>query len=395
MRRLHWHTSPDPSERLRAVHALPAESSSCPALLDAARDPSLQVAKAALERLQTLGGASEAAVLRERLLGVDVGLVAAYARTLRLLRDEQTFAAACAGLTDPSQTRRQAAAIALRELADERGRSALLGALADPAASVRRTSLEALARLAPDPRTEQACARALADPDDAVRSAAVRTLANITANPDALLRPLTSDPSTSVRRQVARAGAKLADETLWILSGDEHADVRAELLRTLRRQPRARLTPQVIAALSDVSWHVRRRACRALAAAEDRRARAPLVRALLDAHPLVRAEALRALHQIFRAETTGLLLHELQASDTNSRRALIYAIARTGDAGAAPSLAAYERDPSADVRIAVAHSLAALAAPEAPPVLHRLLGDDDVAVRNAARVALDEMQARS
>jgi len=380
---------------LRAVHALRAEPSSCPALLEAARDPSLQVATAALERLQTLGGPREAAVLRERLLSVDVALVAAYARTLKVLRDEHATAAACAGLAEPSQARRQAAAIALRELTDERSRPALLDALSDPAASVRRTSLEALARLAPDPRTERACARALADRDDAVRAAAVRTLASIATSPGLLLRPLTSDPSTTVRRQVARAGTTLADETLWILSGDEHADVRAELLRTLRRHPRAQLTPQVIAALSDVSWHVRHRACRALAAAEDRRARAPLIRTLLDAHPLVRAEALRALQQAFGAETTEVLLQELQAADTNRRRALIYAIARTGDAGAAPALAAYEHDPSPEVRIAVAHSLATLAATEAQPVLHRLLSDDDAAVRNAARVALDEMQART
>jgi len=267
--------------------------------------------------------------------------------------------------------------------------------LSDMAASVRRTSLEALGRLASDPLTEQACARALTDRDDAVRAAAVRTLAKTASSPDSFLRPLTDDASVAVRRQIARVGARLADETLWILSGDEHADVRAELLRTLSKDPRAPLTPQVIAALSDVSWHVRRRACRALGAAGDQRGRAPLVRTLTDAHPLVRADALRALQQIFGAQTTDVLAEELRASEMNTRCALIYALARTGDERAAPLLARYEHDSSPGVRIAIAHSLAALAASEARPVLRRLLSDHDPAVRNAARVALDDIKART
>lgn len=377
------------------MRALPNERSSCPVLLDAARDPSLQVAKAALERLQTLGGPDEAETLRDRLLTVDPGLVGAYARTLQILHDEGTIAAACAGLTDASQARRHAAAIALRELADERSRSSLLEALSDPAASVRRTSVEALGRLAPDVVTERACARMLADRDEAVRAAGVRTLAKIAAYPDSLLRPLTADPSVAVRRQIARAGERLEDETLRILSRDEHANVRAELLRTLSRDPRAPLTPQVIDALSDVSWHVRRRACRALGAAGDHQGRAPLVRTLTDAHPLVRADALRALQQVFGGKTTDVLVEELQASEMKTRRALIYALARTGDERAAPFLAGYEHDPSAEVRIAVAHSLAALAASEARPVVRRLLTDHDPAVQNAARVALVEIDART
>jgi HEAT repeat protein len=302
---------------------------------------------------------------------------------------------ACTGLTDPSQARRQVAAIALRELADERSRPPLLAALSDPAASVRRTSVEALGRLAPDALTEQACALALADPDGAVRAAAVKVLAKTASDTDKLLRPLVTDQSVAVRRQIARAGSKLSDETIWILTGDEHADVRAEVLRTLSRQPRAALIPQIIAALSDVSWHVRRRACRALGASADHAARAPLVRTLLDAHPLVRAEARRALRQIFGEYTIDVLAEELQNSETSLRSALIYALARSGDHRAAPFLAPYENDPSADVRIALAHSLVVLAPDEAKQVLRRLLTDRDPAVRNAARVAIDEVETRT
>jgi hypothetical protein len=224
---------PDATGRLKAVLALPEGQESCPALLAAVGDPSLDVARAALQRLVRVGCAREAEALRERLFTVDIGLVPDCARTLRALGDRESAAVASARLSDPLPATRKTAALALRELAEPSARGALCVALADTNASVRASVVDALARLPADDATLTAVAELLHDADPVVRAAAVDALARLATTPDSCLAGIVADPSSVVRRHLARAAGRLGSPLVAALAGDPDADVRADLADAL------------------------------------------------------------------------------------------------------------------------------------------------------------------
>jgi HEAT repeat protein len=386
------HRRRDPTARLESLRALPAVPESAPALVEAALDPSPDVATAALRRLEALGGPAEAAELRSRLLALDLAVVPACARTLRILGDRGAVEVARAGLRDGSPTVRAAAAIALRELRDESAGSALRAALGDERAEVRRTALDALAALDPDPAAEEACARLLDDPDPGVRVACVRAVSLLAADPEARLRPILRDPSASVRRELARRSGPLGAEAVAALLRDEDPDVRAEAAWTLTRSPRGELVPQLIAVLDDPRWHVRRAACRALGTAGDGRARAGLVRTLLDPQATVREAAKRALSEIFRDRLWQVLADEIPEVDAPLRCALVHVLGATGDRRAAGPVAGLAGDPSPHVRVAVVHALPGLLPDGYESVLEPLVRDVDSDVRHAAATVLGREQ---
>jgi HEAT repeat protein len=396
-----WHRHPtaklrqDPSERLRAVLELPDDPASCTALLEAAADPSLNVARAALHRLAQLGAADEARELRRRLLSVDLGIVPAYAAVLRALGDREAAAVARRGLRDRSLPVRLAAAIAQRELADPASASALRLASTDSVAGVRRVALEALGRLGRSSESEAACVAALSDPDTEVRAAAVRALAGTAKDLDARLEPVLCDRAPRVRREVARLSGRLSDRHVGVVIRDAAADVRAEALWALVRRPRRTLVDAIAAAASDPEWHVRRAACRALGAARDERASPRLLRSLLDSHPTVRAAAARALSEIFGERLVDLLAEAVgDAGDAALRKAIVYRLADAGGKVATMRIAELGGDESLDVRAAVAHALAEISANEAVAVtvLHRLARDESADVRAAAETALHRLR---
>lgn len=290
---------PDATARLEALIGLPREPSSCASLLEAAEDPYLQVARAALARLAELGGPEEARVLRERLLDADLALIPAIATTLRALRDERIVELAREGLRDEVLSRRLAAALTLRELADDATSPALVSALRDPIAAVRRSALDALAALSPSCAGENECARMLSDHDSSVRAAAVRALLRLSREPQRHLRGRLTDAGKNVRLELARACAVLDDEMVHALMDDIEPDVREHVAWALVEAPRETLVPSLVAALADPDWSVRRAAARALGAAGEASAATPLIDALVDAHALVRAAALRSLQDLF------------------------------------------------------------------------------------------------
>jgi HEAT repeat protein len=388
--RLRRHAA-DPIEQLRAVYQLANEPASCAALLEAARSPSNEVARVALRRLRALGGQHEAAILRERLFDVDLGLVGAYAETLQALGDEEAAGIARGVLKDASSTKRLAAAIALRELKDERSRAALLTALADPIAGVRHEAAEALGRLAPDPKSEEQVAELLDDRDAEVRAAVVRTLVRTASDLEDRLRPTVFDPEPRVRRELARASARLREQTVRMLVGDASADVRADVMWALVERPRPELVAVEIGALSDPAWPVRRAAARALGVVGAAVACDPLLQTILDPHPTVRAAGLRALREILGDRLVDRLGGELDRSEAPLRRALVYALAETRDARAARWIAPLDRDPDPFVRVAVVHALKTLRAGDWRRIVARLADDVEPHVHHAAETALGEL----
>ena len=383
----------DPSARLQAVNDLPQEPVSCVALLEAASDPSLDVARAALARLSKLGGEREAAALRARLLSVDLGVVPAYATTLRVLADLEAAGVARRGLTDPSPTVRIAAALALRELRDPASRRGLLLAVGDPISGVRRFALDAVAQLGPDLETEDVCGAALHDPDAEVRAAAVRALAHVASDAEGRLADVRDDPAPRVRHELARLSPRLGDALVRsIVLGDSDPDVRAEAVWRLVATPRPSLLDTERAAADDPDWHVRWAACRALGATRDERARDRLVSSLVDPHETVRAAAARALAEIFGERLVAILAGELGRPEPAVRRALVYRLAELGGAAAVASIAALAGDASPEVREAVVHGLAQTHTVGSVPVLERLTQDENRDVRAVAGAALDRMR---
>jgi HEAT repeat protein len=375
----------DPTARLQAVLALPREPSSAPALLAAVEDVSLDVARAALRRLVPLAGAVEIEALRERLLELDVGLVGDVATALCELGDVDAVRVAAAGLEAESPSRRQKAAIALRELHDPASRLTLVRAIDDGAAPVRRAAVEALGRLAPDPSSLTACRQALSDPDASVRAAAIRVLAASDPAAFATLRDLASDPAGPVRCALASAACVLEAETAMVLLHDPDEDVRVAALGAFVGCPGAVPLQALLDRLGDASWHVRRGACDAVAAAGGEEAEAALVAALADRRLEVRGRALVGLERLCGDRLDVVLEHALPAAASRLRRTLVELLGRRAQTDA---VFRHVGDPSPEVRITVAHALAAVRSPEALAALRFLQGDDDAAVRNAAAVGL-------
>ena len=384
---------PDPTARLKSVLALPDTAESLPELVRVALDPSPDVARAALRLLASRGGPAEASALRGHMLRVDLAVVPACATTLRLLGDRSAVEVACEGLRNESPTVRTAAALALRELRDDRAAPALRDALEDDQAGVRRPALAALAALRPSAENEAACARLLDDRDEGVRIASVKAVSVIGSDAEGRLRSILADESARVRRELARGCATFDPEFIGRLLTDRDADVRAEAAWALVANPRRALVSLLISTLDDPSWHVRRAACRALGAAGDVRARAGLVSRLLDPRDIVHDTAVWALSDIFGDRLWRVLVDDLDSADAALRRALVYVLADKGDERAAGAVAELERDPSPDVRIAVAHTLPILLPQAYAPVLERLARDPDPDVRHAASTVVVERKA--
>jgi HEAT repeat protein len=378
-----------PTDRLQAVLALPEDPSSCQKLLEAARDPSLDVARQALRRLERIGSDAEAAVLRNRLFEVDIGIVPDYAATLHRLRDEASVEVALRRLGDDDMSVRAAACLVLREFAAPRARVPLTAALSDEMAAVRRVALEALARLGVDGQTASAAQALLHDSDPAVRRAAVAALAVIAPEPARVLTGIPADDDSSVRRALAAVSPALDDPTAALLLCDVEPEVRAETLGRLEQAPRASLLPLVRTTVDDPAWRVRRAAIRALRAAGDTVPAALLVSRLVDESSLVRAESRRTLVELFGRRLPEVVAAELAAGPASLRRTLVYVLGESCGADALAPIAEREHDPDPQVRIAVARTLAAIPSEQAREVVERLRSDPDASVRHAAALAAE------
>ena len=206
------------------------------------------------------------------------------------------------------------------------------------------------------------------------------------------LRRLAADPALSVRAALASVACALDAETARRLLDDLEADVRVAALVTLAACPAVVPARALLERLHDESWHVRRAACDAVAAAGGEEAETALVAALVDPRLEVRGRALVALERLCGERLDQVLEGALSEAGEALRRTLVELLGRRGQTSA---VLGHVGDPSAEVRIAVAHALARKRGPAARAALEHLREDEDAAVRNAAAVALESRRSKA
>jgi HEAT repeat protein len=382
----------DATERLRAVQA----SRSSRVLIESLDDPSPDVARAAIRRIEQIEGPGAADALRARLLSADLSLIADIAKALRRIGDTGAVDLAIAGLTGEPYTRRLAAARALGAFADARAAFMLRSVLHDAVAGVRVAALDALAEIGRATDEACACARLLGDPSPQVRIAAVRAVARIAGQPGNLLSPLAQDPDRGVRLKVAQHVATLPDPPARLLLNDPDLRVREAAARASGMRQVGALAVLLI---DDPGVDVRRAAATALGGLGDTRIAEVLVPGIEDPDAVVRAAVLRALVQlVMRGGAVRRLRHELGSSRPERRRASVYALAHLEALEAAEDVMHLLYDADPDVRLALIHTAGSLV-PDPESLVRSLAEDRDAAVRGSAEVwllrALRERSSRA
>ncbi len=375
----------DASERLRALLELPDGPGFRESLLRALDDRSLEIVRVALGRLARVGGELERRELERRMLDSDVALVKDYARAILALGGGAAAELAVRELAAAGNSRRLAAALALEVLATDGDAPALRGALHDRTAGVRAAALRTLSGLTRSQTNLAACAQLLRDADPSVRAEAVEAVARSGRSARALLEPVAFDQDAGVRRAVARHTSRLAplDAAALLRDPDPHVrELAAEtagagaiglLGELLRSEPLPRVRLAAVKHLGDLG----RPAVITM-----------LIGALADSDSTVRAAAFQSLgRRLSRTDLLGRLRDVLASPKPALRKQAVYCLAELGSRLAEPALAdELARDTDLDVRIAAAHSAAALMRDP-----QRLLGllecDPHPAVRSAAAKA--------
>jgi HEAT repeat protein len=367
------------TERLRRLDRRAGAS----ALLEAAHDPSIDVARRALRWLAHDGGPPERDALRAFVWTCDPMLANDVAQTLRALGDHETVHAAIGRLVDGPTAQRCRAARVLQRLADRRALPALCDALTDRDASVRAAALDALVPLGLHSGAALAAARLVADIDGEVRRKAVRTVGRMSRHPADAIRPALRDPLTMVRREVALLATRLTPDDLAILLADGDPYVRAAAAASAGHASRAALVSLLA---SDPHPAVRLAATQTLGLIGGREAFAALVDAALDdSEATVRARALRLANDASRQKLCAALRRELTSESARRREMALRGLARVSAPISQVQAIGLAHDPAAAVRLAVAQ-VATNVAPSPQRALRALAADDDPAVRHAAAV---------
>lgn len=193
------------------------------------------------------------------------------------------------------------------------------------------------------------------------------------------------------RAAVAAAGHRGDAAAARAALGDPAGTVRATAIGALARSG-VLTAGDVVAALSDPSPGVRRRAATEAGAARGRGSRSVLVEALRgaldDPDPLVAEAAAWALGERREPRAVGDLVAMAGSHpDPRCRESAVAALGALGDPAGLPAvLAALEDRPG--VRRHAAVALAAFAGPEADAGLRRCLEDRDWQVRQVAEILL-------
>jgi HEAT repeat protein/beta-lactamase regulating signal transducer with metallopeptidase domain len=238
------------------------------ALLEAVRDPDLEVRRAAIRSLGRYEDPSTAPAFREALRDPDHEIRYAAIEALAELKDRSSVAAIAAALSDDHVEVRRAAADALDDLPAAGARTQLIAALKDPDGEVRANVISALARLK-DPSATEALVAAMKDPKPDVRARAIEALheLELPTPPSGLLDAL-RDPVAAVRHQAAHAVGHYQDAravpSLRTMLDDSNAEVREAAVEALSEIRTEAAIEALMGALKSKDPKVRRAAADAL-----------------------------------------------------------------------------------------------------------------------------------
>ncbi|MFN4259854.1 MAG: HEAT repeat domain-containing protein, partial [Gemmataceae bacterium] len=311
----------------------------------------------------------------------------------------------------------------------------LIAGVKDKNATIRLQAVQALARLGNQATPAvDALIVALQDKDAAVRQQAVWALQSYRGDAEKLmtaLAPLLRDDNLSIRQSVVNIlsynrGAEAIPLLIQALD-DQNEGIRQQALQGLYRQPKldvkellpklkllckaeavsvrqtaiaccARLGNEglalVLEGCQDAEPYVRWSAAQALGTMRvtDATALQTLVdMALKDDNATVRNYAVNALNQLDAVDAT-LLAKLLESKDVNTRRNVLYGIARRGPKGreAVPVVLPFIKDDNLFIRQAAIHALGQIAPPseEVLTALRDLTNDPNPTIRQEAKVAL-------
>jgi HEAT repeat protein len=403
-------TGADERARLDAARALAEGGESAPLLAGALGDASWRVRQAAASGLARHGGPEAIAVLLRALTHEHRSpSVLNSALHALALTGAETLAPLTECLRDEDIEVRMYSAHALGLRNDPRAIPYLLGALEDPDANVRYHVVEALGLLRARPAIDRLLAIAESG-DFFVAFAAVDALRRI-GDPRVLPRLLALLDDALLPVPVIDALGELGDLSVAAplaaqLNGPDapiDSIVRAlaglygryesefgeggYLADEVRRAVRPEGVVQVVTALAEVAPDARRDFALVLGWFEDAEAQRALARLLAEPEP--RDAVVDALVRR-GAESTPLLVAQLQAGDPDVREAAAHALGQIGDPRAVPALLELlDGDPA--LVGSAAHALARIGDRRAFDALLGLLGHPDVTVRQAAVGALNSL----
>jgi len=270
--------------------------------------------------------------LMDALRDPDVEVRRAAARSLAHREDPRAIPALVGALDDADAEVKEAAAEGLSEFDDPAARRGLIRLLDDPSAEVRKAALQALAHH-DGAIPLQALERAARDADEELRSFAASQLGE-SDHPGAiaLLRTLAADPSGEVRSHALQGLVERRDPgsaDLFIAAArDADPDLRQTAIHALGELRISPAPAVVLEALRDPDGDVRQAAAWVLAELRDTRA-VPALRTLLnDQDADVREAAVEALAEIGDPAAVDALVAALKSSDAKVRKRAAEALGR-------------------------------------------------------------------
>ena len=240
------------------------------ALMVAAKDPEVEVRRAALQSLARYEDRTTIPAFREALKDPDAEIRSTAIEALADLKDRNSVGDIAALLKDENKEIRRSAANALGELPSKSVINELVAAMKDEDAEVRASAIRALTEIK-DPSVVGPLTSALSDQNADVRAKAIEALHEL---------DLPSPPSGLVE-----------------MLKDPNADVRHEAVHAVGHYKDVRAVPQLRAMLEDSNADVREAAVEALSEIRNEEALQALMGALKSKDPKVRKAAAEALGQ--------------------------------------------------------------------------------------------------
>jgi HEAT repeat protein/energy-coupling factor transporter ATP-binding protein EcfA2 len=373
------------------------DTSVVPRLIDTLRDVDGSVRSGAIEALGNLGDTSIVPYFIDALKDTSEFVRVAAAEALGKLGDTSVVPHLIDALKDTSEYVRGAATGALGKLGDTSVVPHLIDALKDTSEHVQGMVIQTLIKFGSFAVPH--LIDALKDTSEFVRRAAAEALGNLgdTSVVPHLIDAL-KDTSEFVRRAVTEALGKLGDASvvphLIDALKDTSKDVRRATAEALGKLGDASVVPHLIDTLRDVDGSVRSGAIEALGNLGDTSVVPRLIDALKDTSEYVRGAAAEALGKLGDTSVVPHLIDALKGASEYVRNAIIKALTKFGSF-AVPHLIDALKDTSEFVRGAAAEALGNLGDTSVVPPLLNTLKDGHRSVRVAAAIALAWLGDRS